>query len=122
MTFVPLASPDAATVVLAFDYQLLLAEGRGYLPLGRLTAAARVQFGHIFTQGESSPITRRFYAGGANSHRGFNYNRLSQQVPACAPPCSDPPSVRSSCDRARSPALATRSCCGCAPNGVNHAS
>src|SRR5205814_6082936 len=75
----------------AFDYQLLLAEGRGYLPLGRLTAAARVQFGHIFTQGESSPITRRFYAGGANSHRGFNYNRLSQQVPACAPPCSDPP-------------------------------
>ncbi|MFO0577972.1 MAG: BamA/TamA family outer membrane protein [Polyangia bacterium] len=67
----------------AFDYQKLVPEIRGYVPLGtdRLVLAARVQFGHIFTQGErGSPITRRFYLGGPNSHRGFNYNRLSPQI------------------------------------------
>jgi outer membrane protein assembly factor BamA len=42
-----------------------------------------VQFGQIFTQGDlGSPITRRFYLGGPSSHRGFNYNRLSPQVPS----------------------------------------
>lgn len=77
----------------AFTYEMLLGEARGYLPLGRrLVVAARAQFGHIFVHSDvGSPITRRFYAGGSNSHRGFSYNRLSRQVPACAPPCEDPP-------------------------------
>jgi outer membrane translocation and assembly module TamA len=39
-------------------------------------------FGQMFVQGDTgSPITRRFYMGGPDSHRGFNYNRLSTQVP-----------------------------------------
>ena len=66
----------------AFSYQKLQPEARGYLSLGeRVTIAARVQYGHIFTQGDTgSPITQRFYLGGPNSHRGFTYNRLSYQM------------------------------------------
>ncbi len=65
----------------AFSYQKLMPEVRGYYTIGnRFTIAARVQFGHIFAQGElGSPITQRFYLGGPNSHRGFTYNRLSYQ-------------------------------------------
>jgi translocation and assembly module TamA len=68
----------------AFDYQKLTPDVRGYLPLGsRVVVAARAQFGQIFTQGTlGSPITRRFYLGGPSSHRGFNYERLSPQVPS----------------------------------------
>lgn len=68
-----------------FDYQKILPELRGYLPLGgRVVLAGRLMYGQIFTQGElGSPITRRFYLGGPNSHRGFSYNRLSVQVPSC---------------------------------------
>jgi outer membrane protein assembly factor BamA len=57
-------------------------EARGYYTLAnRLTIAARVQFGHIFSQGElGSPITQRLYLGGPNSHRGFTFNRLSYQM------------------------------------------
>jgi outer membrane protein assembly factor BamA len=68
----------------AFTYEKLLADARGYIPMGkRVTTALRVQFGHLFPHGDlGSPITRRFYMGGANSHRGFNYNRLSPQIPA----------------------------------------
>jgi len=66
-----------------FDYLRLLPDARGYLPLGkRVVLAARVEYGRIFTQGDASPITRRFYAGGPDSHRGFNYHRLSPQVPS----------------------------------------
>lgn len=66
----------------AFDYQKLLAEARGYLPLGsRVVIAAHLQFGQIFVQSDfGSPITQRLYLGGPNSHRGFTYNRLSYQV------------------------------------------
>jgi translocation and assembly module TamA len=66
----------------AFSYQKLMPEVRGYYTFGnRLTVAARVQFGHIFAQGElGSPITQRFYLGGPNSHRGFSFNRLSYQM------------------------------------------
>ena len=61
---------------------------RAYLPLGtrRVVLAARVEFGQLFVQGDlGSPITRRFYLGGPSSHRGFNYNRLSPQVPSGLP-------------------------------------
>ena len=65
----------------AFSYQKFMPEIRGYYTLGnRFTIAARVQFGHIFAQGDlGSPITQRFYLGGPNSHRGFTFNRLSYQ-------------------------------------------
>jgi outer membrane protein assembly complex protein YaeT len=71
----------------AFSYEKIVPEVRAYAPLGsRLTAAARVQFGQLFPHGDTgSPITRRFYLGGPNNHRGFNYNRLSQQVPSGTP-------------------------------------
>jgi translocation and assembly module TamA len=67
----------------AFSYQKLLPDVRGYLGNRRVVLAARLQFGQIFTQGDlGSPITRRFYLGGPSSHRGFNYDRLSPQVPS----------------------------------------
>lgn len=75
----------------AFDYQKLLGEARGYVPIGsRIVFAARVQFGQIFVQSDlGSPITQRLYLGGPSSHRGFTYNRLSQQV-CSARDMSDP--------------------------------
>lgn len=87
----------------AFSYQKFVPEVRAYYTLwNRLTIAARVQFGHIFAQGDlGSPITQRFFLGGPNSHRGFSFNRLSYQmcsgalevesgpVPVLLP-CSDP--------------------------------
>ncbi|MCA1663777.1 MAG: BamA/TamA family outer membrane protein, partial [Myxococcales bacterium] len=68
----------------AFTYEKLTPEARGYIPLGsRVTIALRAEFGQIFTQGDlGSPVTRRFYLGGPSSHRGFNYDRLSRQVPS----------------------------------------
>lgn len=67
----------------SFTYEKVQPELRLYVPLGkRLTFAARGLFGQIFVAGDTgSPITRRFYMGGPDSHRGFNYNRLSLQVP-----------------------------------------
>jgi translocation and assembly module TamA len=71
----------------AFQYEKITPDVRGYAPLGsRVTLAGRFQFGQLFTQGAiGSPVTRRYYLGGPNSHRGFNYNRLSQQVPSGLP-------------------------------------
>ncbi|MDB4969946.1 MAG: surface antigen [Myxococcales bacterium] len=68
----------------SFTYEKLLSEARGYLALGsRIVIAGRTEFGQIFVQGQyGSPITRRFYLGGPDTHRGFNYNRLSLQIPS----------------------------------------
>jgi outer membrane protein assembly factor BamA len=67
----------------SFSYQKVQPELRLYVPLGpHVTLAGRGEFGQMFVQGDQgSPITRRFFMGGPNSHRGFNYNRLSIQVP-----------------------------------------
>ncbi len=68
----------------AFTYEKIVPELRGYLPLGgRVVLAARVLYGKMFVHSDSSPITRRFYLGGPDSHRGFNYNRLSPQLITC---------------------------------------
>jgi translocation and assembly module TamA len=66
-----------------FDYVKVQPELRLYAPFGRrVTLAARGEVGQVFVQSDTgSPITRRFFMGGPNSHRGFNYNRLSVQVP-----------------------------------------
>jgi outer membrane protein insertion porin family len=71
----------------AFEYQKITIEARGYYPFfNRLVIAARTSFGHIFSQGpDGSPLQRRFYLGGPESHRGFNFNRLSLQVPSGIP-------------------------------------
>lgn len=99
----------------AFDYQKLMPEARGYIPLGsRVTVAMRLLFGHIFVQGDlGSPITQRFYLGGPNSHRGFTYNRLSYQV------CSGTPLPPKSSDGMTVPIvpIATRQPCNSDPAG-----
>jgi translocation and assembly module TamA len=60
-----------------FNYQRVVPDVRGYVPLGkRVRLAMRAQYGQLFSR-EAGPITRRLYAGGADSHRGFSYNRLS---------------------------------------------
>jgi outer membrane protein assembly factor BamA len=71
----------------SFDYEKIVAEVRGYYPLfRRLVVAARTEYGHAFAQGNfGSPTTRRFYLGGPESHRGFNFNRLSLQIPSGTP-------------------------------------
>lgn len=71
----------------AFKYEKIIPELRGYAPLGsRVTLAGRVQYGRVWTQGDlGSPITRRLYLGGPDSHRGFSYDRLSYQIPANCP-------------------------------------
>lgn len=70
-----------------FDYEKLTLEARGYYPFfGRLVVAARTEFGQIFSHGDhGSPTTRRFYLGGPETFRGFNFNRLSDQVPSGNP-------------------------------------
>ncbi len=68
----------------AFTYEKLVGEARGYAPIGRrIVVAARTEVGKIYVQGDTgSPITRRFFLGGPDSHRGFNYDRLSPQIPS----------------------------------------
>jgi translocation and assembly module TamA len=68
----------------SFSYQKYTPDVRAYLPLGsRVVLAGRLTSGWLTNQGsDASPITRRYYAGGADSHRGFNYDRLAPQVPA----------------------------------------
>lgn len=84
-----------------FDYLRLLPEARFYqsfLKNDRLTLATRVRLGSLVpfrgpgsAPGEypTSPIVNRFYAGGANSMRGFNARRLSPHV-ALTPAPPDP--------------------------------
>jgi translocation and assembly module TamA len=65
-----------------FDYLLMRAEVRGYLPLGtkRLVLAMRGMVGQIELLGKSrSPVTQRFRLGGPTSHRGFTSGQLSPQ-------------------------------------------
>ncbi len=67
-----------------FDYLRGLAEGRVYVTPEALddewTLAARVQVGAIFPysgNSDNTPVSQRFYGGGAISMRGFNNRRLS---------------------------------------------
>lgn len=59
-----------------FDYVRGTAEARGYVPAtSQLVLAGRVRYGRAL-RGEL-PLTRRFFAGGAASHRGFAYRQLA---------------------------------------------
>jgi outer membrane protein assembly factor BamA len=62
----------------AFTFTQLTPELRGYLALGtpRLVLAARARAGALLTNGDPPP-TERYFAGGAQSHRGFAERRLS---------------------------------------------
>ena len=66
-----------------FRYLKLSPELRAYLPLGtkRLVLAGRSLFSYLWpAEGQDSPVTRRVFWGGPNSHRGFGFRRLSPQV------------------------------------------
>jgi translocation and assembly module TamA len=58
----------------AFRYLRMTPDVRGYLSLGRLTLAGRGRLG--IAKGDI-PVTQRFFAGGANSHRGFAERQLA---------------------------------------------
>lgn len=58
----------------AFPYLRLVPDLRGYLSLGPFTLAARGRLG--LTYG-TIPVTQRFFAGGANSQRGFAERQLA---------------------------------------------
>jgi translocation and assembly module TamA len=70
----------------SFDYLRILPEVRGYATPGdddRLTLAGRLRVGSLAPRsgrGEDSPVVARFYAGGANSMRGFPLRRLSPML------------------------------------------
>lgn len=53
---------------------------RGYVPVGtrRLVLAGRVRYGRAIHG--ALPVTRRYFAGGASSHRGFAQRHLSPTV------------------------------------------
>lgn len=77
----------------SYDYLRVLIDGRAYatpkLPLLEdFTFAARVQGGALYPRSgnpSDSPVLQRFYAGGANSMRGFNSRRLSPLVDVAPP-------------------------------------
>ncbi|HET6612297.1 MAG TPA: BamA/TamA family outer membrane protein [Kofleriaceae bacterium] len=62
-----------------FDYVRGHAEARGYVPIGdSAVIAGRVRYARV-ASGEL-PITQRYFAGGATSHRGFGYRHLAPSL------------------------------------------
>lgn len=65
----------------AFEYLRTIPELRGYWsPLSRLVLAGRARYGRTLFDRGVLPITQRFFAGGASSHRGFSFQRLSPMI------------------------------------------
>lgn len=60
------------------EYQRLVPELRGYVPIGPLVLAGRARVGMLFGD---VPVTERFFSGGATTQRGFNERRLSPMAP-----------------------------------------
>jgi outer membrane protein assembly factor BamA len=60
-----------------YTYSEIEPEVRGYVPVGPVVLAARARYGAIWGD---VPPTERFYAGGANSNRGFSERELSPSV------------------------------------------
>ena len=62
------------------DYVKLVAEARGFVPVGPLVLASRYRIGTLERFGGASaedvPKFKRFYAGGSTSVRGFGYQKL----------------------------------------------
>jgi outer membrane protein assembly factor BamA len=61
----------------AYTYEEVQPEVRGYVPIGPVVLAARARYGAIYGD---IPATERFYAGGANSNRGFAERMLSPSL------------------------------------------
>ena len=63
------------------DYIKADAEVRGYYaPVERLVLAARLRHARVLRGETDIPITRRYFSGGATSHRGFTQRRLTPVV------------------------------------------
>jgi outer membrane protein assembly factor BamA len=61
------------------DYVQVTPEVRGYLPLPKgMVLAARARLGLLFGE---IPVTERYFAGGASSHRGFAERHLAPTAP-----------------------------------------
>lgn len=58
----------------AYTFFRAIPEVRGYLPLGPIVFGTRARAGAIWGD---TPVTERFFAGGANSQRGFGERRLA---------------------------------------------
>lgn len=61
----------------AFNYVRILPDLRGYLSVGPFTLAVRGRVGWFFAEADEVPVTQRFFAGGANSQRGFSERQLA---------------------------------------------
>jgi len=67
----------AAPLASEFSFATATPEVRGFVPLGdRFVVAALLRWSQLLG-GDDLPITRRFFGGGATSHRGFAQRRLS---------------------------------------------
>ena len=76
-------SPELSLHSGAFGYSRLQLDGSFYQPLtGRVTIAGRARLGTILgaSRDQIAP-SRRFYAGGGGSVRGFGYQQLGPKVP-----------------------------------------
>jgi outer membrane protein insertion porin family len=64
-----------------FQYTAISADGRYYLPLGRLTLASRLQIGNLRPSGGDEqftvPFSKRYFLGGATSVRGWGRYEIS---------------------------------------------
>jgi outer membrane translocation and assembly module TamA len=83
----------------AYEYLELAPELRGYVPLfAGAVLAARARFGAIYGD---VPVTARFFAGGANSQRGFSERQLAPSTPVLVTPsgdyCVDPMDPAAAC-------------------------
>lgn len=76
------ASPELSYQSKAFSYVKAQIDGTGYLPFGRVVLAGRLHVGTILgaSRGTIAP-TRRFYAGGGGSVRGFAYQAVGPRDP-----------------------------------------
>lgn len=72
--------PSFEVIGSELDYVKLVAEARGFVPLGPTVLGARYRMGTLEPFGgsdnEDVPKFKRFYAGGSTSVRGFGYQKL----------------------------------------------
>lgn len=61
-----------------FDYRKTMAEGRGYVPIGRTVIATRARVGTIVAETDAdAPFSERFFLGGSTSLRGWGRYQIS---------------------------------------------
>jgi translocation and assembly module TamA len=70
-------SPEISRKGGAFAYARAQADGSAYYPISGTVLAARIRLGSIFgADAPSIAPSRRFYAGGGGSVRGYGYQRV----------------------------------------------